>query len=162
MVEEGRGEGYEAGVTRKRVRKYWVGQGKARGDLAGRASDGRLRRRESGFERGIGLQAGRERADESDHGGMPKAAEAKGVHFRERLLGGPVLKGDAIGGDENAGAVFAKFAMDKDFLRRGFAEQREETGELCGSRIGEAADGDVHKTQTEGFRAVTLVFAGLW
>jgi len=30
MVEEGFREGYEAGVTRRRVRKYWVGQGKRR------------------------------------------------------------------------------------------------------------------------------------
>jgi len=92
---------------------------------------------------------------------MPVAVEAESVHFREGLPGGPVLKGDAIGGDEDAGAVFAKFAMDEDFLRRSFAEEREELRELCGSRIGEAADGDVHETQTEGFRLVTFVFAGL-
>jgi len=146
---------------RRRVRKYWVGQGKGRGALAGRASDGRLRRRESGFERGIGLQASGEFADESDHGGMPVAVEAKGAHFRKGLLGGPVLKGDAIGGDEDAGAGFAIFAMDKDFLRRGFAEEREELRELCGRRSGEATDGDVHKTQTERFRAVAFVFAGV-
>lgn len=92
---------------------------------------------------------------------MPKATEAKGVHFREGLLGGPVLKGDAISGDEDAGAVFAKFAMDKDFLRRGFAEEREELRELCGRRIGDTADGDVHKMQAEGFCAKALAFAGL-
>jgi len=92
---------------------------------------------------------------------MPIAAEAKSVHFREGLLGGPVLKGDAISGDEDAGAVFAEFAMDEDFLRRGFAQEREKLRELCRSRIGKAADGDVHKTQAEGFGAKTLVFAGL-
>ncbi len=161
MVEEGFRKGYEAGVTRRRVRKYWVGQGKAQGDLAGRASDRQLWRRENGFEHGIGLQASGEFADESDHGGMPVAVEAKGAHFRKGLLGAPVLKGDAIGGDEYAGAGFAKFAMDKDFLRRGFAEEREELRELRGRRSGEAADGDVHKTQTERFRAVTFVFAGV-
>src|SRR5208337_1730929 len=121
MVEEGFRKGYEAGVTRRRVRKYWVGQGKARGDLLDRAGDRRLRRRESGFEHGIGLQASGEFADESDHRGMPVAVEAKGVHFREGLLGGPVLEGDAIGGDEDAGAVLAKLAMDRFFA----AEFRE-------------------------------------
>ena len=120
-----------------------------------------LGRGKSGLERGIGLQASGECADEGDHGGMPKAAEAKGVHFREGLLGGPMLEGDAIGGDEDAGAVFAEFAMDKDFLRRGFAKEREELRELRGRRIGEAADGDVHKAQAEGFRAKALVLASV-
>ena len=152
MKQESRGEEYEStGWDRVRREEIW------RAGWSGR----RLGRGESGFEGGIGLQASRESADESDHGGMPKATEAKGVHLREGLLGGPVLKGDAIGSDEDAGAVFAEFAMDKDFLRRGFAEEREEFRELCGSRIGEAADGNVHKAQTEGFRAVPFLFAGL-
>jgi len=121
MKQESRGEEYEStGWDRVRREEIW------RAGWSGR----RLGRGESGFEGGIGLQASRESADESDHGGMPKATEAKGVHLREGLLGGPVLKGDAIGSDEDAGAVFAEFAMDKDFLRRGFAEEREELREL--------------------------------
>ncbi len=153
MKQESRGEEYEStGWDRVRREEIW------RAGWSGR----RLGHGESGFEGGIGLQASGECADESDHGGMPKATEAKGVHFREGLLGGPVLKGDAVGSDEDAGAVFAEFAMDKDFLRRGFAEEREEPGELCGRRIGKTADGDVHKTQTERFRAKALVLASVW
>jgi len=121
----------------------------------------RLRRGKSGFERGIGLQVSREFADEGDHAGVPESAEAKSVHFREGLLGGPVLEGDAVRGDEDAGAVFSKFAMDEYFLWRSFADEPKELRQLLGRRIGKTADGDTYKTQAEGFREVALVFASL-
>jgi len=38
MVEEGWREGYEAGVTRRRVRKYWVKWGKEAGREVRKAS----------------------------------------------------------------------------------------------------------------------------
>ena len=47
---------------------------------------------------------------------MPKAVETKKVHFFDGLLGRPFLHGHAIGRDEDAGAVFAKAAMDEDSI----------------------------------------------
>ena len=107
------------------------------------------------------MQASGKLADESGHVGVPVAVEAESAHFGEGELGRPVLEGDAIGGDEHAGAVFTKFAVDKNLLRRVFAEEREELRELSGRRNGETANGNVHKTQTERFREATLVFASL-
>ena len=75
--------------------------------------------------------------------------EAEGVHFAEGLAGGPVLDGDAVGGDEDAGAVVTELAMNEYSWRRRFAEEREELRELRGRRNGETADGDVHKMQTK-------------
>jgi len=121
----------------------------------------RLRHGESGFERGIGLQSSGKLADEGGHAGMPGVVKAEGVHFGEGLLGGPVLEGDAIGGDEDAGAIFSIFAMNEYFLWRGFADKPEELRKLLGRRIGETADGDTYKTQAEGFRDVALLFANL-
>ncbi len=86
--------------------------------------------------------------------------EAKRVHFAEGLFGGPVLESDAIGGDKDAGAVFAKFAVNEYCLRSLFAEEEEELRELRGRRSGETVDGNLHETQTHRFRETALVFAG--
>jgi hypothetical protein len=60
-----------------------------------------------GGEHGRGRKESREFVDERDHSAMPKAVEAKEVHFFDGLLGRPLLRGAAVGRDENAGAVFA-------------------------------------------------------
>jgi hypothetical protein len=93
-----------------------------------------------------------ESADESGHGRMPGTVEPKGEHFSKGLIGRPVIESDAVSGDENARAVFAKFAMNKNILRRNVAEQREEFRKLCGSRRGESADGNGNEVNAEGFR----------
>jgi len=137
-----------------------VKRGKARADWRDCELKLRLRRGESGFEHGIGLQASGKLSHKAGHVGMPMIMEAKGVHFSEGLVGGPVLDGDAIGGDEDAGAVFAEFAVNEYCLRSRFAEEGEELRKLRGRGSGETVDGNVYKTQAKGFREMALVFEG--
>lgn len=85
---------------------------------------------EGRFEDGIGLQTVRECANKSEHGVVPGVMKTKSAHFGYGLVGGPVVKGDAVGGNENAGAVFAVFAVNENGLRRGFAEKSEKLNEL--------------------------------
>ncbi len=129
--------------------------------MARRPEQAALRLGESGFESGIGMQASGKFADERLHVGMPVVAKAEGVHFGNGAIGGPVLDGDAVGSDEEAGAVVSKEAMDKNSWRRSFTEELEKLRELRGRRNGETADGNVHKTQTEGFRALAFVIAAV-
>ena len=85
--------------------------------------------------------------------------EAEGKHFGCGLIRRPVIKSNAVGGDEYAGAVLTKFAMHENFLRRKFAEESEELGELRGSGIGKAAHRNGNKMNAEGFGAGTFLFA---
>jgi len=77
------------------------------------------------------------------------------------LIGRPVIESDAVRGDEDAGAVFTKFAMNENFARRSFAEEREEFGELSGSGSGEAANRKRNKVNAERFRLEPLPIAGV-
>jgi len=54
-------------------------------------------------------------ADKGFHGGVPQAVEAKEIHFFDGFLGSPFIGGDAISGDENAGAIVAKRQCTKIF-----------------------------------------------
>ena len=50
--------------------------------------------------------------------------EAEVQHFSYGLVGGPMFVSNAIGGDENAGAVFAELAMNEDFWLGIFVKER--------------------------------------
>jgi hypothetical protein len=86
--------------------------------------------------------------------------EAESEHFGEGLLGSPILKGDAIGSDEDASAIFAKFAMDENGLWRRFLKKREEARELFVAGRREATHGNVDETQAESFSFAAFVFDG--
>src|SRR4029077_5222505 len=68
--------------------------------------------------------------DKSLHGGMPSAIEAEEIHFADRFFSRPFLGGDAISGNENAGAIFAEAAVHKDFLSRVIVEKGEKLHDL--------------------------------
>ena len=85
--------------------------------------------------------------------------EAEGKHFGCGLIRRPVIKSNAVGGDEYAGAVLTKLTMDENFLRRRLAKESEELSELRRSRIGETADGNGNKMNAERFGAGTFLFA---
>ncbi len=69
-----------------------------------------------------------------------------------------MFESDAIGSDENAGAIFAKLTMNKNPLERGLAKKGEVFGELLGSRRAESVDRNRNKMHAEssGFRAFAL------
>lgn len=82
---------------------------------------------------------------------MPEAVEAEEIHLLQGLLSGPFFNGHPIGGDEDAGAVFAKPAMDENFLCRLIAEEREESNDLLIAGSGPLIDGDMDETHAQGF-----------
>lgn len=90
---------------------------------------------------------------------MPGVVEAEGIHFAEGLLRGPMIEGDAIGGDENASAIMAEAAMDENGFARRLPQQGKKLRDLRGRGIGEATNGDGHKTHAEGFGACAFLFA---
>jgi len=106
------------------------------------------------------MQAIRESPNKSGHGGMPEAVVAKGHHFGESLVGGPMLKGDAIRSYENARAVVAEGAVHKDFLGRRFAKKRKESRELRRRRIRECTNGNADETKTKRLGLLTFLFRG--
>src|SRR5690348_2228522 len=106
-----------------------------------------MKRRQSGS----GLQASRKIADERFHGGMPKAVEAEEIHFVHGLLRRPAFIGHAIGGDENAGAIVAKTAMDENSFFGIVAKENEERSNLIVGRRRPSTDGNADKTDAERF-----------
>ena len=92
-----------------------------------------------------------ERADERLHGGMPGTIEAEREHFGEGLIGRPVIEGDAVGGDEDAGAILAILTVNENLLRRRSAKEVEKFGELSRGGIGEAANGKRDEANAERF-----------
>ena len=107
-------------------------------------------------ESGGGVEAGGKAADEGDHGGMPKAVEAEEIHFSYGLLSRPFLRGYAISGDENAGAIFTEAAVHEDFLSRIIVEKREKLGDLFVGWGGPSTNGDVDEAHAQRFGALTL------
>ena len=75
---------------------------------------------------------------------MPEAVETKEVHFLDRLIGRPVVVRHAVGGNENAGAIIAEAAMDKNFFVP-VVEERKELRYLIVRRRRPAADGNTNK-----------------
>jgi len=66
---------------------------------------------------------------------------------------------DAIRGDENAGAILAKFAMNKNLLERRLAQKSEIFSKLLGGRWREPADRNRNKMNAERFRFLAFAFA---
>ena len=94
--------------------------------------------------------------NERPHGGMPKAVEAKEIHFFGGLFGGPLLDGYAIDGGEHAGAIVAEAAVHKDFLPTVVTEEGKKLDDLfVGWRV-PAADGNVDKAHAHGFGVLAL------
>ena len=87
---------------------------------------------------------------------MPQAVEAKEIHLLDGLIGGPFFGGDAIGGDEDAGAIVAEVAVDEDLVARIVAEEREKLNKLFVGGRRPATDGDLDKTHAQGFGALAL------
>lgn len=139
------------------VRKYWD-EGVWEG--GSRDKTDRLVGFESFLQFRAGLEPIRKIADKGDHGGMPQPVKTKVHHFRERLLGGPILKCDAIGSDHNAGAVSPELTMDKKGLRGRIAKDLEVVGKLRIGWIGKPTDGNPQKLDAEGFRTLLLDFGG--
>lgn len=109
-----------------------------------------------GFQNGIGAESVRKVAYKGDHGTVPVRMEAEREHFRYGLIGRPALEGNAVGGDEDAGAILAKFAVNEDFLGRRFTKESEELGELNGGRRGETADRNRNEVNAERIGARTF------
>ena len=112
-----------------------------------------------GLEDGVGLEVERERADERDHFGMPETVEAKGAHFRESFIGGPVVERDPIGSDEHAGAVFAELTVDEELFRSIPAKVREKFSELSGSGGRKSSERNGDELNAEGLRLEALALA---
>src|SRR5438128_2654663 len=86
---------------------------------------------------------------------MPEAVETEEVHFLQSLIGRPVLESHAIRRDENAGAIIAEPAVDKDFLMPVLEERKK----LCDLFVGgrrPAAGFDIHEAHAERFRLFAL------
>src|ERR1700676_3498893 len=81
---------------------------------------------------------------------MPVVVEAEMQHLFHGLVGVPMLKGDAICGDEHSGAIFTELAMNKNRWLGIFAKQREELCELFGGGIGKSAKGNRNETNSDG------------
>jgi hypothetical protein len=96
------------------------------------------------------VDTGGQGANEIDHGGMEGAIETESQHFGESVIRGPILKGNAVGSDENAGAIAPKFAVNENGLRRRLFEKREKLGELLVGRSGKGANRNVDETHAEG------------
>lgn len=76
--------------------------------------------------------------------------ESERVHFAGRLLGGPMLPGDAVRGDHHAGAVFAEVTVDEDFLVR-VIEKFQELRDLRMRRRRHAGDGNIDEMHAQRF-----------
>jgi len=59
-----------------------------------------------------------------------QAVEPEEIHFFYGFFSRPFLRGDAISGDENAGAVLTEAAVHEDFLPRIIVEKREKLDDL--------------------------------
>jgi len=96
--------------------------------------------------------------DKGPHGGVPQAVEPEEIHFFYGFFSRPFLRGDAISGDENAGAVLTEAAVHEDFLPRIIVEKREKLDDLFVGWGRPAIDGDVNKAHAQQFGALTLPF----
>src|SRR6202008_3152468 len=100
---------------------------------------------------GSALQASRKVANEGFHGGMPKAVKSEEVHFVDGLLRGPAFVSHAIGGDENAGAIVAKTAMDENSFFGIVAKESKEGGDLIVGGRRPSTDWNADETDAERF-----------
>ena len=106
---------------------------------------------EKGSENGVGLQELRKAANVIGHGGMPQAIEAKGQHFVQGLIGGPVIKSDAIRGNKDAGAVFSEMAVNENPFSGIAAKEGKELRDLLIAGSGPATDRKMNEADSQGF-----------
>src|ERR1700739_5005865 len=92
---------------------------------------------------------------------MPSVVETEGIHLGEGLLGGPMVEGNAIAGDEDAGAIVAEATMNKNGFARSLAEQGKKLCDLRGRWIGKTADRNRNETDAESFGARAFQLAGV-
>lgn len=114
---------------------------------------------EGGLEERIGVERVGEGAYEGLHGRMPGTIEAERDHFGYGLVGRPMIEGDAVGSDEHSGTVLAKLTVNENFLRRRTLQKLEKFGELCGSGIGETANGKRNEMNAQRFSLLLLAIA---
>ncbi len=95
------------------------------------------------------VQARGEIANKRFHRGMPEPVEAEEIHLFHRLFSGPLLKGHAVGGGENAGAIVAEAAVHEDFVAWIVAEESEKLDKLFVGGRRPATDGDVNEAHTQ-------------
>lgn len=110
-----------------------------------------------------GVQASGKITNERNHCGVPEAVEAEEIHLMHSLFHGPLFKGHAVGGHEDAGAILAETAVDENFLRGVLMEEREELKNLLVGGSGPLADGDADETHAHGLDllAFPLDFGGI-
>jgi hypothetical protein len=138
------------GITKSQERLVRLGR-------SGRSRRWGLWRRGSEWsETGRRIQPRRKIVDKSSHRGVPQAVEAEEIHFFDGLVGGPFLEGDAISGDENAGAIVAEAAVQEGLLPGIVVEEREKLDKLFVGGRSPAPDGDLDKTHAQGFGALAL------
>ena len=94
--------------------------------------------------------------DKGPHGGVPQAVEPEEIHFFYGFFSRPFLRGDAISGDENAGAVLTEAAVHEDFLPRIIVEKREKLDDLFVGWGRPATNGDVDEAHAQRFGALAL------
>lgn len=105
------------------------------------------------------MEAAGKIADEGFHFGVPETVESKETHFVEGLVDRPFFDGHTIGGDEDAGAVFAIVAVDEDFFVRTSGEEREELHDLVVRGRGESSDRDAYEVYAQLFGFGFFAFA---
>jgi len=80
---------------------------------------------------------------------VPETVKAEEIHFVHGLLRGPAFVGHAIGGDENACAIVAEAAVDKDFFFWMVAKDFEKLRDLLVAGRRPAADGNIDEADAE-------------
>jgi len=99
---------------------------------------------------------GRKIADVRIHGRMPKALEAKEIHFLNGPLRRPVLKGNAVSGNEDARTVVAKPAMDINRFFWLLLKKGEELNKLLVLWRRPATGANIDEAHAAGFRALSF------
>ena len=91
------------------------------------------------------------------------AMEVEGAHLVVSLIGGPMIFGDAVGGDHYAGAIVAKIAVDEDFFAGVVVQELKEGRDLIvsGAKKGAGGDADIaHAGSLHGF-LLRFIFGGV-
>ena len=102
----------------------------------------------SKWREGVGLREVRGKIfNINPHRGVPEVFEVEKEHFLKRPFCGPMLKGDAVSGKEQAGAIVAQPAMDEELFLTILLKQGKELNEFFVIGRRPAARGNVLKMQ---------------
>jgi hypothetical protein len=82
--------------------------------------------------------------------------KAERIHFVDGLIHGPVLLGDSVSSDHDAGAVLTILAMDEHPLTGCLMEQLQKLGDLSIRRRQPAPDRNVEIADTQRFSNLAL------